>query len=137
MYIYIYIVYIFTHINAYISIRNSANTYIKKMWIHEKMSRYKNKCLLISATLPWLSSSLGPIKLCVRTRIKKNCLYTKRNVFKILLNQTEIRLYLPFSDWFGTENGLRPFAVLNQSVHGKYNMISVWFNNISKRFLCV
>ena len=28
---------------------------------------------------------------------------TQRNLFKILLNQTEIRLYLPFSDWFGTK----------------------------------
>ena len=25
-------------------------------------------------------------------------LYTQRNLFEILLNQTEIRLYLPFSD---------------------------------------
>ena len=25
---------------------------------------------------------------------------TQRNIFKILLNQPEIRLYLPFSDWF-------------------------------------
>ena len=29
--------------------------------------------------------------------------YTQRNLFEILLNQTEIRLYLPFSDWFGTK----------------------------------
>ena len=28
---------------------------------------------------------------------------TQRNIFKILLNQPEIRLYLPFSDWFGTK----------------------------------
>jgi len=32
-------------------------------------------------------------------------LYTQKNLFKILLNQTEIRLYLPFSDRFGTSNG--------------------------------
>ena len=31
----------------------------------------------------------------------------------------------------------RPFAVPNQSENGKYNLISVWFNNISKRFLWV
>ena len=30
-------------------------------------------------------------------------LYTQRNLFKILLNQTNIRLYLPVSDWFGTK----------------------------------
>ena len=28
----------------------------------------------------------------------------QRNIFEILLNQTEIRLYLPFSDWFGTKS---------------------------------
>ena len=39
-------------------------------------------------------------------------------------------------NWFGIANG-RPFAVPNQSVHGKYNLISVWFNTISKRFLCL
>ena len=30
-------------------------------------------------------------------------LYTQRNIFEILLNETEIRLYLPFSDWFGSK----------------------------------
>ena len=29
--------------------------------------------------------------------------YTQRNIFGILLNQTEIRLYLPFSDRFETK----------------------------------
>ena len=29
--------------------------------------------------------------------------YTQRNSFKILLNQTEIRLYLPLSNWFGSK----------------------------------
>ena len=28
---------------------------------------------------------------------------TQRNLFEILLNQPEIRLYLPFSGWFGTK----------------------------------
>jgi len=55
--------------------------------------------------------------------------------FEILLNQTKIRLYLPFYDWFGTANGHCPFAVTNQTLHGKYNLISVWFSNISKKFL--
>ena len=48
-----------------------------------------------------------------------------------------MRLYLPFSNWFRTSNGQCPFLVTIQSVHGKYNMISVWFNKISKIFLCV
>ena len=29
--------------------------------------------------------------------------YTQRNLFGSLLNETEIRLYLPFSDWFGAK----------------------------------
>ena len=29
--------------------------------------------------------------------------YTQRKLFEILLNQPEIRLYLPFSDWFGSK----------------------------------
>ena len=29
--------------------------------------------------------------------------YTSRNLFQFLLNQTEIRLYLLFLDWFGTK----------------------------------
>ena len=66
-----------------------------------------------------------------------NVSYTQRNLFEILLNQTEIRLYLPFSDWFGTSNGLCLFAFPNQSEDSKYNLISVWFNNISKIFLSV
>ena len=30
-------------------------------------------------------------------------LHTQGNLFVILLNQTEIRMYLPYSDWFGTK----------------------------------
>ena len=63
--------------------------------------------------------------------------YTQRNNFEILLNQSEIWLYLPYSDWFGTASGRCPCAVPNQSDNGKYNLISVWFIKISKVFLCV
>ena len=63
--------------------------------------------------------------------------YTLRNLFEILLNQPEIRLYLPSFDWFGTANGHCPFAVPNQSENGEYNLISVWFNKILKKFLHV
>ena len=38
---------------------------------------------------------------------------TQKNIFEILLNQTEIRLYLSFSDWF------------EKSENREYNMISV------------
>ena len=54
---------------------------------------------------------------------------------EILSNKTEIRLYLPYFDWFEKENGHCPFAVPNQSIYVKYNQILYWFNKISKRFL--
>ena len=62
--------------------------------------------------------------------------YTQRNLFEILLNQTDIRLYLPFSDWFGSKS--TDFRLVpNQSENVKYNLILGWFNKISKRFICV
>ena len=42
-------------------------------------------------------------------------LYTQRNLFKIIVNQTKIRLCLPCTDWFRTANGHSLFAVQNQS----------------------
>ena len=53
----------------------------------------------------------------------QKCLCTHRKiVFEILLNKTEIRLYLSFSDCFGTANGQCPFAVPNKSENSKYNL---------------
>ena len=48
--------------------------------------------------------------------------YTQRNLFEILLNQPEIRLYLSFFRliWIQTKVHLDP----NQSENGKYNLIS-------------
>ena len=54
-------------------------------------------------------------------------IYTQRNLFEIMLNQPEIRLYLPFSDSLGTK---RTFV---WSIHSDFG----WFNKISKRFLCM
>ena len=67
----------------------------------------------------------------------KKTSYSQGNLFEILLNETEIRLYLPCTDWFGTANGHRSFDVPNQLKNDKCNLISVSFNKISKRFLCV
>ena len=50
---------------------------------------------------------------------------TQRNLFGILLNQTEIRLYLLWIDWFGTINGQCPFAVPNQS---RKMVNTIWFH---------
>ena len=63
--------------------------------------------------------------------------HTQRIFLEILLIQTKIRLYVPFSDWFGTADGYYPFFVPNQSENGQYSLISVWSNNISERILCV
>jgi len=57
---------------------------------------------------------------------------TQRNFFEILSTQTQSIFWLIWSS-----KRTRPFDVSNQSVHGKYNLISVWFSKISKIFLCV
>ena len=48
---------------------------------------------------------------------------TRGNLFQILLIQTEIGLYLPCTDWFGTQTDTS-ICVPNQSETGKYNQIS-------------
>ena len=59
---------------------------------------------------------------------------SRRNLSKSNRNQIVFTIFL---DWFGTANGRCPFAVPHQSKNGKFNLISVWFNKISKIFLCV
>ena len=55
-------------------------------------------------------------------------LYTQRNLFEFLVNQTEIRMYLPSSDWFRTKrNSL--WCQMNRKV---VNMI--WFRFDLTRF---
>ena len=86
------------------------------------------------------------MEMCTLTRItinpaNKNVLnicwtWTQRNLFEIYLNQTETRLYLACNDWFRTKRTC-PFDIPSQLVHGKYNLISVWYDKIWKRFLCV
>ena len=49
--------------------------------------------------------------------------YTQRNHFEILLNETEIRLYLHLP--IDLESNGRPFAVPNQSENGKFNLIYI------------
>ena len=49
----------------------------------------------------------------VKTPHFELCDYTQRNHFEILINQTEIRFYLPFSDWFGTKRTLIDLRKLN------------------------
>ena len=76
-----------------------------------------------------LSDSIAPNSVQVWTG--SISAYTQRNISQILSNRTQIRMYSPyFLDWFGTANGQRPFAVPNQTLHCKYNLIWVWFDLI-------
>ena len=57
---------------------------------------------------------------------------TQRNIFQILLNQTEIRLYLPFSDWYGTKRTSVWFQINLKMVN------TIWFKvDFEKIFLWV
>ena len=49
--------------------------------------------------------------------------YTPINLSEIVLNQTEIRLYLPFSDWFGTQTYVRTFVF---QINGEM-VNTIWF----------
>ena len=54
--------------------------------------------------------------------------YTHRNLFEILLNQPQIRLYLPFSDWYGSKR-------MSVWIHINREMVNkIWFQFDSKRF---
>ena len=44
-----------------------------------------------------------------------------RNIFEILLNQSEIRLYLPFSDWFRSKQTSAWFQISRKMVN------TIWF----------
>ena len=60
--------------------------------------------------------------------------YTRWNIFKILLNQTDNQIvFTIFLDLFGK----RQTDTKSIEENSKYNLISVWFIKISKIFLCV
>ena len=62
------------------------------------------------------------------------CMHTEKsywNLVKSARNQIVFTIFRLI--WIQTEVRLDP----NQSGNGKYNLISGWFNKISKRFLCV
>ena len=52
--------------------------------------------------------------------------YTQENLFDVLLKQTEIRLYLPCTDWFGTKRTSVWFQINRKMV----NTIWFWFDPI-------
>ena len=55
-------------------------------------------------------------------------LYTQGNIFEILWNQTEIRLYLPFSEWFGIKRTSVWFQMNRKMVN------TIWFRFDFLRF---
>ena len=84
-----------------------------------------------------------PIKICCRKILTgfllvqvslKKC-YTNRSLFEILLNKTEIRLYLPFFDWFGTKWTSVWIQINRKMVN------TIWFRvdliRFRKKILCV
>ena len=61
--------------------------------------------------------------------------YTQRNLFGILLNQTEIRLYVPVSDWFGTKR--TPFgakSIGKWQIQSDFGLITIWFPYTKRNF---
>ena len=78
--------------------------------------------------------------LCYPPRYTKKCvsIYYDSKYYlnvEILLNQSKIILYLPYSDWFGSKR----MSVWTQFYRKIVNTIwiQVDFNKISKKFLCV
>ena len=58
---------------------------------------------------------------CSGKRMKFFPIYPQRNFFEILLNKTEVRLYLSFSDWFGTKPTSIWFQINRKIVN------TIWF----------
>ena len=59
----------------------------------------------------------------------KSSIHTPRTIFEILLNQTVIRLYLKFADWFGIKWTSACFQINRKIV----NIIKIWFDLIRFR----
>ena len=105
-----------------------------KKWSHSKCERHMNAwnkmmnwitpCVWSNAN-EWTSLSHSSGHDLPSLRTEKYF----RNLIESNSNQID-------SDWFGTANAHCPFVVPNQSENGQYNLILVWFNEISKRFLC-
>ena len=60
-----------------------------------------------------------------------SCAHTQKNLFEILLNQPDIRFYLPFSDWYGTKRTSVWFQINWKTIN------TIWFRVDLIRFLCV
>ena len=90
------------------------------------MSKYRVKCvnllgftMNIAEKFPILMWNFVSVYVIITCQSQ----HTQWNLFRILLNQTEIRLYIPCTDWFGTKLPAVWFQINREN--GKYNLISV------------
>ena len=119
IYIYIYICYIYCIYILWNQI--VADIFLAVLWLNcwvRFQCLFKfcwnvficSKCIRFSSRVVCWSCCLGclkvrgetfrPVKFLTRCRVGRN---TQKNIFEILLDQPEIRLYLLFSDWLGTK----------------------------------
>ena len=122
----VHIFYVYIHINILLKL-----SFEMFQFIRIAMNRWKTLYICIY-TETYITYLLYIYITDIYTNIFLS-LATREIFSEILSNQTEIRLNLPCTDWFGTANGHRPFAVPNQSDNGEYNLISDWFDKISEK----
>ena len=85
----------------------------------------KPPSLCITALSYWgfkdktLNRSPNPLHRDTLVFLQQMC--TQRNIFEILLNQPEIRLYIPFFDWFGSKRTSVWFQINGKMVY------IIWF----------
>ena len=88
--------------------------YISTLCLVIKNMRYCSTCLYFL-----IYKSISHTEKSFRNLLKSNRNQTVVTVFRLIWIQTDVRL------------------VPNQSENGNYNLISGWFNKISKTFFCV
>ena len=73
-------------------------------WDSLMVSQLRHPLKSFAVILPWNTRLWMGSLTSTGTRLSVGCTaYTQRKLFGIALIQTEIRLYLPFSDWFGSK----------------------------------
>ena len=83
--------------------------YVSVSW--NKISR-KQLCLSLAIYIIYMYNFAFALRTGILpSAVREAKLCTQRILREILLNQTEFRLYLPCTDWFGTENEHCPFGV--------------------------
>ena len=66
-------------------------------------------------------------------------MHTEKFFFRYLIRSTRIQIVFTIFRliWIQTDVHLDPNQWQIQTENGKYNLISVWFNKISEKILCV